>query len=242
MSQNENLHKALKNKNDEFYTRYEDVEKECSLYEPQLEGKIIFLPADDETSAFWRYFNDNFEQLKIKGLIATHLEEEGNSYALERFGSVTQTVPLRDNGDFFKKEAQSLLSLCDIVITNPPFSLFRKFIDSISSRQKKFLLIANENIIGSKEIFPMFMNNEIFFGKNSVKSFIQPDGTEKVFGNIIWLTNLEIQNENKLIPVRPLQEKVFYDNYEAINIDKVKDIPKKLFWRDGSSYYLSKKT
>lgn len=229
MNQNENLHKALKNKNDEFYTRYEDVEKECSLYASQFEGKIIFLPADDETSAFWKYFNNNFDQLKVKGIVATHLEEEGNSYALGRFGSMTQTVPLRDNGDFFGKEAQSLLAICDIVITNPPFSLFRKIVNSIASHQKKFLLIANENTIGSKEIFPMFMNNDIFFGENSVKSFIQPDGTEKTFGNIIWLTNLEIQNKKKIVPSALLQEKIFYDNYQAINIDKVKDIPKDYF-------------
>lgn len=226
MNQNENLHKALKNKNDEFYTRYEDVEKECSLYAPQFEGKIILLPADDETSAFWKYFNDNFEKLKLKGLIATHLEES-NSYALGRSGSTIQTASLRDNGDFFGKEVQqSILPLCDIVITNPPFSLFRKIVSSISSHKKKFLLIANENTIGSKEIFPMFMNDEIFFGKNSVKSFIQPDGTEKVFGNIIWLTNLETSHSKKIIPTALLQNKVFYDNYQAINIDKIKDIPK----------------
>ncbi len=229
MTQNENLHKALKNKNDEFYTRYEDVEKECSLYIAQFEGKIIFLPMDDETSAFWKYFNDNFEQFKIKGLIATHLEEEGNSYALGRFGLMTQKVPLRDNGDFFKEEAQSLLSLCDIVITNPPFSLFRKIVSSISSHKKKFLLIANENTISSKEIFTMFVNDEISFGKNNIKSFIQPDGAEKTFGNIIWLTNLDVSYNKKIIPSVSLQKKVFYDNYQAINIDKIKDIPKDYF-------------
>ena len=126
---NDNLHKAMKVKNDEFYTQYIDIEKECKHYISQFKDKWIYLPCDSEKSNFWKYFVDHFKEYGIKRLTATHIELDGqSSYRLDYNGSETLKTTLNGNGDFRSEECTKIKDECDLVITNPPFSLFREFI------------------------------------------------------------------------------------------------------------------
>jgi hypothetical protein len=118
-----------------------------------------------------------------------------------------------------------------MVITNPPFSLFDKFIDQCMRFNKKFLIIGNKNAMLYKNIFPHFMNNEIWLGMNNVNNFYQPDGKMKSFGNVGWFTNIENNRRNSILELNKEYklDKTQYPtflNYEAINVSKVKDIPK----------------
>lgn len=226
---NDNLHNALKAKNDEFFTFYEDIEKECSNYIPHFADKIIYLNCDNEDSQFWKYFFTNFTSFGLKQLIATYLDKEDITYKIWSDDGINiHRIPLMGVGDFSSEECQEILKTADIVITNPPFSRFREMVTLILRHEKKFLLIGNENTFASTEIFPLIKDNLIWTGFNKVRQFLQPDGSTKEFGNICWFTNLTI---NKEIPFVPLTAKYsqenypFYDNFEAINVDRVDLIP-----------------
>ena len=142
---NKVLHRAKKRKTDEFYTRIEDIEKEVKHYKKHLKNKIIFCNCDDpEHSDFFRYFYLNFENFGLKKLITTHYEKEKPSYKLEliknRQGIIEKIrIPLHQNGDFRSPEAIESLKESDIVCTNPPFSLFREYIEQLTTKQKKFI-------------------------------------------------------------------------------------------------------
>lgn len=149
---NKSLDNAKIKKNDEFYTQYEDIETEVAYFKDQLRDKIIFLPCDTQESNFYKYFKTNFFNLGISLLRATHLERENeHSFMVEFDGERETTVPLLDNGDFLSEEIQNIMSSSDVIITNPPFSLWKEFINVIINRGKKFLLIANENAITYKK-------------------------------------------------------------------------------------------
>lgn len=127
MSKNKNLHQAKKAKNDEFYTRYEDIEKELKHY--NLEGMWVYCPCDDyRWSNFVKYFKDNFINLKIKHLTATNYDIGTGAYRYDFDGTDEKIVPLEGNGDFRSEECTKIMKECDVVVTNPPFSLFRDFI------------------------------------------------------------------------------------------------------------------
>ena len=245
MAKNDNLHKAKDAKNDEFYTRIEDVAEELRHYKKHFAGKVVFCNCDDPTwSAFWRYFHLNFAELGLKKLISTHYDRTEPTYKMEYEGGDDNDVevgvktPLEGNGDFRNAECIKLLDECDIVITNPPFSLARAYVQCLREHNKQFVIIGDLNWITYKEIFPMLKDNEIWLGYSSVKEFVQPDGTIKKFGNKLWYTNLDIQKRHeKLIlwqryydddgnPLPDAEERYpHYDNYDAINVDRVADIP-----------------
>lgn len=127
---NKNLHKAKRVKNDEFYTQMIDIEKECQHYISQFKDKWIYMPCDDEQSNFWKYFVNHFKEYGIKRLTATHIELDGqSSYRLDYNGSETLKTPLHGNGDFRSEECTKIKDEADMVITNPPFSLFREFVE-----------------------------------------------------------------------------------------------------------------
>lgn len=245
MAKNDNLHKAKDAKNDEFYTRIEDVAEELRHYKKHFEGKVVLCNCDDPTwSAFWRYFHLNFAELGLKKLISTHYDRTEPTYKMEYEGGDDNNVevgvktPLEGNGDFRNAECIKLLDECDIVVTNPPFSLARAYVQYLREHNKQFVIIGDLNWITYKEIFPMLKGNEVWLGYSSVKEFVQPDGTIKKFGNKLWYTNLDIQKRHEKLILwqryydddgnpMPDAEKRYphYDNYDAINVDRVANIP-----------------
>jgi len=239
---NNNLHKAKKEKNDEYYTRLSDIEDEVKHYKPQFVGKVIYCNCDDpEWSNFFIYFRDNFKHLKLKKLISTHYtidNENDKAYKLECVEIFndengkpdTKITYLKGDGDFRSEECVELLKECDIVCTNPPFSLFREFIAQIVEHDKKFLVIGNMQSVGYKEIFPLIKDSQIWLGVSprSMK-FIQPDKSLKSV-NAVWFTNLSHKKRNEKIVLWKnfaISETEYkkYDNLDAIEVSKVCEIP-----------------
>jgi len=246
---------ANRAKEDEFYTMLTDIEKELKHYKEHFIGKTIFCNCDDpETSNFCKYFQLNFYQLGIKKLISTHYETDKPSYKLEIVASESEATgqiglpqfirtPLKQNGDFRSPECIEILKEADIVITNPPFSLFREYVAQLIEYNKKFLIIGSQNNVTYKEIFPLLKNNIIWLGYNSgdmeftVPDYYEPRETRyreengikyRSMGNICWYSNLDIDKRKEeliLYKTYNAEEYPHYDNYDAINVDKVSDIP-----------------
>lgn len=236
MAGNSNLHRAKEAKNDEFYTQLSDVENELVHYREHFRGKTVFCNCDDPTwSAFWKYFHLNFGFLGLKRLISTHYDKEQSTYMMEYLGgddndvSVGTKTPLKGNGDFRNEECLELLRQSDIVVTNPPFSLFREFIGTLMENGKKFVVIGNKNAVTYKEMFPLLRSDEVWLGYYSPSEFGTPSGTtKKINGLSRWFTNLDIKKRHEnLILYKHYSPEEFpkYDNYDAINVDKVSDIP-----------------
>jgi len=252
---NRNLSEAKKAKNDEFYTQLSDIENELQHYKSHFEGRTILCNCDDpEWSNFWLYFSLNFDFLGLKKLISIHYEKDVPSYKLEITRGIdlnndgkynqkdTVKTALLQNGDFRSPESIELLQECDIVCTNPPFSLFREYIDLLMKYEKKFLVIGNMNAITYKEIFKYIKNNALWLGVNSNKTmefrlsneyekWERFDNEGNKYGKvpaISWFTNLSHNKRNeKLILYRNYNENDYpkYDNYNAIEVSKTKDIP-----------------
>lgn len=222
------MHKAKKAKNDEFYTLYNDIETEVAHYKNCMKDKWIYCNCDSEKSNFWKYFVDNFQKYGLKRLTATHCEKSGTSYRLDYDGVDIIQTPLKQNGDFRSPECELLLQEADIVCTNPPFSLFREYIEQLMKYNKKFLVIGNSGAVTYEEIFKLIKDGKIYLGLTYPKEFVQPDKSIKKFGNIGWFTNLEIKKKPNIpILIKKYNPKDYpqYDNYQAINVNKVKDIP-----------------
>lgn len=235
MAANANLHKAKNEKNDEFYTQLTDVANELKHYRPHFAGKTVFCNCDDPTwSAFWKYFHLNFSVLGIRKLVSTHYDRNEPTYKMEYKGGDDNNIeagvktPLEGNGDFRNQECLDLLDECDIVVTNPPFSLFREYVKTLMEHEKKFIIIGNMNAVTYKEIFPSIKDNKLWLGYTNPKEFLQPNGDVKKFGNILWFTNMDIQKRHeKLVLWKQYVSAEYprYDNYDAINVDKVVEIP-----------------
>ncbi len=237
MAKNDNLHKAKDAKNDEFYTRIEDVAEELRHYKKHFAGKVVLCNCDDPTwSAFWRYFHLNFAELGLKKLISTHYDHTEPTYKMEYEGGDDNDVEvgvktlLEGNGDFRSKECLDLLDECDIVVTNPPFSLFREYVGTLMQHGKKFLIIGNKNAITYKEFFPLLKENKVWIGYSSPSEFDTPNGiTKKINGLTRWFTNLDIQKRHeKLILWKhftPEEYPAYLNVDNAINVDSVDNIP-----------------
>lgn len=239
---NTNLAAAKRAKNDEFYTRFEDIEAEVMKYRKQFLNKIVYLPCDDpaeKKSEFWSFFVMNFERFGLKKLIATHYDENGRAYKIwidrdtSNDGYIDDSDALQEdlegNGDFRSPECVDILKECDIVCTNPPFSLFREFVSLIVTHKKQFLIIGNQNAFTYKESFQMIKTNQMWTGYNMVKKFYQPDGSIKEFGNVCWFTNMPTTKRvEEIILTKNFNTVDYpqYDNNEAIEVSKVVNIPK----------------
>ena len=238
-----NLEKAKQTQNDEFYTRYEDIEAEVMKYRKQFRGKVVYLPCDDpaeKKSEFWSFFVNNFDAFGLKKLIATHYDENGKAYKIWIDGDTAGDGYIDDgdalqedligNGDFRSPECVNILNECDIVCTNPPFSLFRDFVSWIHNAGKQFLIIGRETAFSYQEIFRLFKTKEVWTGFNKVSKFYQPDGSIKEFGNILWFTNFDIAKKTEDLVMTKIfntQDYVPFDTYpEAINVNRVDSIPK----------------
>ena len=219
------LHKAKKEKNDEFYTQYHDIEKEMNAYleydANTFRGKTVLLPCDDpEWSNFTKYFAQNFTRLGLKKLISTGYAiggGRGKIFTVDVDINGDGVIDIDDlkweylegDGDFRSDEVKKLRSVADIIVTNPPFSLFREFIDWIFEDDKKCLIMGNMNAIICKNIFPLIQGNKLWLGSgkdNGNKEFRVPDSYEiyatdfrisekgtKYIGvkGVKWFTNLE---------------------------------------------------
>lgn len=266
---NQTLHTAKAGKKDEFYTQISDIESELQHYKKHFKNKVVFCNCDDpRNSNFFNYFAYNFEKLGLKKLITTcyksqasdlFLQEEAEKaffleYAGDKNGNKIPDAeeigmtPLKGDGDFRSKESINLLKQADIVVTNPPFSLFREYVEQLVKYEKKFLIIGNINAITYKEIFKLIKENNAWLGINmgrGISGFIVPEhyelyGTETRidhFGNKIispnnclWLTNLDTfkRHEDIVLTKAYYGNEIQYpkfDNYDAININKTQDIP-----------------
>lgn len=249
-----NLHIAKQQKLDEFYTQIGDIERECSRYREQFKGKVIFLNCDDPVeSNFFRYFALKFEYLGLKKLVATHFEKSKPSYKLEITKGLDVNnddkidlsdivkIPLKQNGDFRSDECVEILKEADIVVTNPPFSLFREYIAQLMEYNKQFLVIGNKNAITYKEVIQYIKEDQLRIGYRNINSdiwFILPDDAEKwekiVEGKKMkhvmacWYTNLDVAKHHEIMPLYKKyipEEYPKYDNYDAINVNAVADIP-----------------
>ena len=236
---NANLTNAKKAKNDEFYTCLTDIEKEMRHYKDFFKGKVVYCNCDDaRESNFFKYFSLNFEHLGLKKLITTGYKADGKGVVLIYEGdkngnrivedSEIVTKELEGNGDFRSTECIEFLKECDVVVTNPPFSLFREYVAQLMEYGKKFLIIGSMNAITYKEIFPYIKNNELWLGMNWIKDFVQPNGEVKKFGNICWYTNIGHSRRNTELDLYRRYSNEYYpkyDNYDAIEVSKVADIP-----------------
>lgn len=233
------LQRAKNTKNDEFYTQYEDIEKEIKNYPVDFfKGKVVYSPCDTLDSEFVHYFKKNFNKLGLRQFYATGINGTYFSYK-----SGLECATKTEDGDFRSDFSKSLMESSDIIVTNPPFSLFRELFNQIMSMNKDFLLLCNQNALMYKEVFPLIMQNRVWTGiNNGDMSFRVPEDSEprktrywvddkgqkwRSIGNACWLTNIDVEKRhNPLILTNEDVDFKKYSTYDAINIDKVKDIPK----------------
>lgn len=269
------LHKANKSKNDEFYTLYEDIQKEVNAYleyNPDVfRNKTILLPCDDpEFSNFTRFFAQNFENFGLKKLISTsyastsknigeeHYQitlfessspdyDETKTYNKGKIFTLTRSknskkVDIDDlkwkylvgDGDFRSDEVKALRDKADIIITNPPFSLFREFLDWIFQAKKQFLMIGNINCLSYKEVFSKVKDNKAWLGNGMgrwISGFIVPNSYE-LYGsearidddgnrivatnNCLWLTNLEHGRRYQKLQLMSWEDNIKFSKHKEI--------------------------
>ena len=264
---NKLLHVAKKSKNDEFYTQLSDIERELVHYEGHFHDKVVYCNCDDpHVSNFFEYFFQNFKRLGLKKLIVACFQEQSldllstaekkSGFFVTYSGEDMKKEDIirnnlsyfRGNGDFRSQESIALLQQSDIVVTNPPFSLFREYVDQLVQYEKNFLIIGNVNAITYKEIFKLIQQNCAWLGINlgrGISGFIVPEhyelyGTEVRIdeqnnrivspNNCLWLTSLDHAHRHQDIELTKKysgsEEKYLrYDNYDAINVNRTKDIP-----------------
>jgi hypothetical protein len=263
-SSNKNLHTAKDSKKDEFYTQLADIERELKHYKKHFRNKVVYCNCDDpRISNFFHYFSYNFEKLGLKKLITTcyknknmdlfsqndseqaiFLEYEGDKNGnnvpdAEEIG----IIHLKGDGDFRSKESIELLKQADIVVTNPPFSLFREYVAQLIEYDKKFIIVGSFNAITYKDIFKLIKDNKLWLGqgfkggnayfktthaKEFAKGVYSEDTGLVKFRNVTWYTNLDLakRHENLLLYKKSNEmDYSHYENYDAINVNKVKDIP-----------------
>ena len=226
---NSNLHNAKKAKNDEFYTKYSDIKDEMQYYKNHLKGKIIYCNCDDyRWSNFVKYFKDNFRILGLSGLYATNYDNGDGAYKYYYDGISEVIKKLNGNGSYDSAECLEILKTADLVISNPPFSLWRHYFKTLIDNNKKFIIIGNQNAVTNKDVFPYIKSNEVIFGITRIKSFTHQNGDDCKFGNISWYNNLGVFKYTTLNLTATYDPKIHqvYDNYCAINCDKTKDLPK----------------
>lgn len=273
MAKNTNLQQAKAAKADEFYTQLTDIEKELYHYKDHFKGKTVLCNCDDpRVSNFFRFFAMHFEDYGLKRLITTcyknqdvDLFSQGTAdkavyliYEGDKNGNgladpeELEVKPLKGDGDFRSAECIELLKQADIVVTNPPFSLFREYVAQLMKYEKKFLIIGRENIAAGKELFSLIKDNKIWLGCNSGDmSFRVPDNYEmretrswrdddgvnwRSLGNACWYTNLEHQKRHKpKILCKKYSSDIYprYYNYDAIDVSRVDDIPEDYFGEMG---------
>ena len=274
VSLNTNLARARREKNDEFYTQLSDIENELQYYQHHFRGKVVYCNCDDPTvSNFFKYFSLKFADLGLRKLVTTCYRNQNpdlfSRHDVERAIKLDydgfregDRVPnaedigvthLDGDGDFESAECIELLKQADIVVTNPPFSLFREHVAQLMKYDKQFLIVGSQNAVTYKEIFPLIKDNRIWLGvtpKGQDMLFDVPDDYARELvatakegsayrivggsvkgrlGNAAWFTNLDHKKRHdELILYKRYSSEEYptYDNYDAINVNKVAEIPK----------------
>ena len=262
-----NIDKAKEAKKDEFYTQLDDINNELKHYREHFRGKTVLCNCDDpRVSNFFTYFAYNFEFLGLKKLITTCYKNQNMDlfsqnqseqavyliYEGDKNGNHTPdaneigVMPLKGDGDFRSKECIELLKEADIVVTNPPFSLFREYVAQLMEYDKEFLIIGNQNALSYKEIFPLIRDNKMWLGASihsgDRKFWVPEDYELKAAGcgidatgrkfirvkGVRWFTNLDYKERHEdLILYKNYTPDLYpkYENYDAINVNKTEDIP-----------------
>jgi hypothetical protein len=266
-TQHSNLRTAKKVKKDEFYTQLTDISKEMKHYKNHFKDKVVYCNCDDpRVSNFFHFFSYNFEKLGLKKLITTCYKSQSmdlfsendseQAIYLEYKGDKNNNnvpdpeeigiVELKGDGDFRSKESIELLKQADIVVTNPPFSLFREFISQLDEYDKKFIIIGNVNAITYRETFKLIKDNKLWLGASihsgdrefgvpddypltAAGSRIDENGNKFIrVKGVRWFTNLDYKERHEdliLYKTYTPEEYPKYENFDAINVNKTKDIP-----------------
>lgn len=259
-SLNTNLITARREALDEFYTRFADIKQELSFYPDSFSGKTVLCNCDDPRSSnFTKYFIENFHRLKLKKLISScYIPSETSIFnprpflpgmVLEYYGD-PESINIRElkgDGDFRNSESIEFLKESDVVVSNPPFSLFREYFQQLVDYDKKFLIVGGQNAITYKQIHPFFISDKLWigyttpekfrvpneYGQRENRSWLDNDGVNwRSLGNVCWFTNLVIDREYKeLILTAEYDPKKYlkYDNCDAIEVPTVADIPSDYF-------------
>ena len=227
MSTVENLHRARKNKYDEFYTPLSEIEQEIPNYD--LKGKIIYMPCDHyKHSNFWKYFYDNFKELQLKGIIATNYDTGEGAFCAEYDGFDMRVVPLQGDGDFSSLECTKIRNRADVVITNPPFSLFRAFVNWLD--RKPFLIIGSKLGFTYRNVIQQVKENRVWSGCRPFTGDMWFETANGDVANIscCWFTNLDHHKRHEVFDSGKAYcdgEYRKYDNSDAIEIPRLKQIP-----------------
>lgn len=257
---NTNLHAAKTAKNDEFYTQLSDIEKEMAHYKDFFKDKVVYCNCDDaRESNFFKYFSLNFEHLGLKKLICTGYKADGKGVVLTYEGDKNGNrkvddeeivvTELNGNGDFRSEECIEFLKECDVVVTNPPFSLFREYVAQLMECEKKFIIIGNGNAVTYKEIFPLIKENKLWLGAgkgmggkamefivdasiyDASKGSVNRIENGKCYVGVMmctWFTNIDHTKRNTPLDLYKkynAEEYPKYDNYDAIEVSRVENIP-----------------
>lgn len=261
IANNRLLHAAQRNRHDEFFTQYADIHRELQHYPDAFRGKVVYCNCDDpDTSQFVCYFLDHFQALGLRRLIAScygdsslpsgSTWEVGRAVSYEYTGGqrISRQLPLEGDGDFRSPACIRLLEEADVVVTNPPFSLFREFIRLLAAHRKQFLVIGNVNAITYKEVFQLILENRAWLGVNlgrGISGFIVPDHYEAygseihtneagqriiATNNCLWLTNLDVNYRHEWLALTRTyagHENDYhrYDNCDGIHVKRTQDIP-----------------
>jgi hypothetical protein len=263
-NENRGLHNAKRSKKDEFYTQISDIERELRHYRSQFKGKVVYCNCDDPyISAFFEYFTKNFEFFGLKKLITTCYKSQRmdlfsqndseQAIKLEYTGGAPNSLPnpddigvttLKGDGDFRSQECIDILNEADVVVTNPPFSLFSEYVVQLTSFDKKFIIIGHQNAITYKGIFPLIKENRMWLGygfKRNMAHFIAPqyedtasdadhrEGMIRVSG-VVWYTNIDHNKRHEeiiLVQRYHGNEAAYpcYENYDAIEVARTQNIP-----------------
>lgn len=245
---NANLNRAKREKNDEFFTQYSDIEKELVHYKDFFSGKTVYCNCDTIASNFMKFFDDKFDEYGLKKLIVTGLKSKGG-IIYQRTKNSVYVGDLKGDGRFQSEECIEFLKECDVVVTNPPFSLFREYVALLMQYNKKFLIIGNGNAVTYKEIFPYIKNNEMWLGagKGMGGKAVEFMVDEKIYDTtkgsvnrvengmcyvgvmmVTWFTNIGHKKRHQEIDLYKKynpEEYPKYDNYDAIEVSKVCEIP-----------------
>jgi hypothetical protein len=262
---NRSFHAAKALKQDEFYTQLSDIERELKHYKKHFKGKVVYCNCDDpRISSFFHYFSYNFEKLRLKKLITTCYKSQNRDlfsrndseqaiYLEYSGGNGDAVIPdpknigikyLKGDGDFRSAESIGLLKQADIVVTNPPFSLFRDYVAQLIEYGKEFVIVGNQNALSYKELFNLITDNKIWLGNKSgdmafkvpdyyearaTRYWVDEDGQKwRSLGNACWFTNLDIAKRHEemiLYKKYKPEEYPTYSNYDGIEVGKTSDIP-----------------